>query len=109
MPNDITALFAKAILRNSELRAEMERREKIWLARLQNSDARAERLLRQMANPPIILVPDRGMEWCKLDTGQVISYGEWPKTERAIIEGGTVYFRDFLRSLWRRLRRHPKS
>jgi hypothetical protein len=99
--SDLTALFAKAVLRNAELRAEMERREKIWLEHLLTA--------RMLESPPVILVPDRGMEWCKLDTGQVISCGEWPKTERAIIESGTVYFRDFLRSLWRRLRRRPKS
>jgi hypothetical protein len=39
-----------------------------------------------------------------LSDGQVVATGDWPATERTVVElSRVVYFRDFLRSFWRRL------
>lgn len=104
-------LLERVQAENEQLRKELRERENIWLQRLQAADRRAERILRATVNrftdPPVILVDklrdDVGLQ---MEAGgpNIITAGEWPKTERSVIEcSKVVYLRDFFRSFWRRL------
>jgi hypothetical protein len=79
----------------------------VYLARLQ-AEAKTEmfRRLQTLVNrcsDATVLVRDV-MPDIDLSDGQVVAAGDWPATERTVVElSRVVYFRDFLRSFWRRL------
>jgi hypothetical protein len=80
----------------------------VYLVRLQ-SEAKTEMfrrlqvLVNRCGDTTVLLVPEAKMD-INMSDGQVVAAGEWPATERTVVElSRVVYFRDFLRSFWRRL------
>lgn len=87
-----------------ELKTEAKRREEIWLGRLQEADNRTERIWRLKVDPPILIVDkDVFSGRLSMEPGTIVS-DEWSKIRRSVIEAEDIYFRDFLRSFWKRLR-----
>jgi hypothetical protein len=63
---------------------------------------RLEELVLHTMNPPMIVLDK--MPDIRLESGQIVPAGFGLATERGVIEkSNRVYFRDFLRSFWRRL------
>lgn len=81
------------------------------VAALVDSQEKMQKLLRRYAmdriDPPILIMeklPDHIALDLKAGGPNIITAGEWPKTERSVIEcSKVVYLRDFFRSFWRRL------
>lgn len=100
IPSDIAELnsaLARAIVRNTELQSELQRREEWWVRR-------CERILDMKIDPPMLIVDkDVFSGRLSMEPGTIVS-DEWSKIRRSVIETEDIYLKDFLRSLWRRLR-----